>query len=529
MHFKSIEKMQSSLSFLEPGPIHYIDHELIRLAWFSGKPSDNLHIFEDGIVIGKLSFSETRSVDPIYHETLLPDAIHSLLNTVILRKQADRGWMVIPNESTSVYFCNTLVSDMQLLIAFEYQLMPSKINLAILGLMGYFPGNLTLFKEIQMIRYLYGLSLETMACQKVKDYKFNKHDDEAMVNRLAEIIPKNVKTYLGLSGGMDSRFVLGILLKSNVKPELITQENAESSIANEIADVLSLSHKITITDNLDAYSYTMMTDGLIYFKGGAYSRLRNELEKNSLFHLGLNAGAIIENNLQTAWKRLSKSENIYEDLIWHGLLNFIPKTFYGYKHLSEKEVIFNYLKRELKFGKEYYQFHTKKQWSSWFFHLHGLRWISAHTADLSFYSYPINILLDREAVSYGLSSSAYSNFYKDRLRKLNQDLLPQVQIDYSEGRPYKMKPIIVRDIYKIYHEFLKRFVVHVKNKKKKNNGFIASRIKKESLKVDQNLDHLFKDYFIEGYDATLQNNQITNGNKRAAITLYNTLKFLKAG
>ncbi len=526
----AMEKLRSSLHEFNPGPVHQFSENEFQLNWFSVKPADNLHVYKNGYVVGKIAFEEACSPDPMVHQENMPDRTNTLLINVQIERDG-KGWKIKPNQSTCIFYSKNSISDMQLLIADNCQYTPDMMHFAILASVGYFPGNLTLFEEIQKIPFLHALLLPGFELKREEEYRKNLPNDGKMIERLVDVLPKVQKTYLGLSGGMDSRFVLGVLLKAGITPELITQKGDEIDIAAKVASKLNLKHSLALSPPLAPQMYTIMTDGLIYYKGGTYSRLRDAIDKDSVFHFGLSAGAIIENTMKTAWKRPGNKSNIYDDLIFYGLLNYAPNQFNGLAKRYSKQDVLAYLKKNLAFGKEYTDFKGGKQWSSWFYHLHrALRWCGDHTADLSFYTYPVLILRDLEAVSYGIPTSAYENFYKDRLRKMNQKLMPNLDIAYSQNRPVKMLPLVVRDFNKIYYEFFKRFLARFQAKKKvsltKSAGGEKLKFYNE-VDLEDTVNPNFKNYIRKNLKELVLDETVSKNEKRAAVTLHHVLNYIQ--
>jgi hypothetical protein len=188
---RCINKMRSALSSFDCGSVQVINMGNTWLTWFGYKPSDNLHVYNDGYIIGKLSFAETCEKNPIIHNERMPGLIHSLLNCVKIRKS--KGEVVVePNNITNVFYQESTVSDSQLLIADLKNLLPSSEGVAILSTVGYLPGNLSIFHRVRKIPFLESYNLSSQKLLKAGQLAYRKNNDAEMINRLTHIVPKGI-------------------------------------------------------------------------------------------------------------------------------------------------------------------------------------------------------------------------------------------------------------------------------------------------------------------------------------------------
>jgi hypothetical protein len=497
--------------------------------WFSAKPQDQLHIFKNAVVVGKLRFDEKQIDQPIYHKNEILESfinlnLDPLLSTTIIYFD-ESNIEVIPNETTSIYYSKQSISDFQLLIAKTENLWPSPVNTQILAGVGYFPGNMTLFENIKKIPYLFKLKNDQLI--KVDDFTPSKHNDKNLVNRLVDIVPGSVNQSLAMSGGLDSRFVLGILMKSGIKPKLFSLDGKEKPIVQKVANTYDLELQVDDQKHIKHHLYTLMTDARIYFRGGNYSKMISEYQAEGIIHYGFCLLPYNENSFASAWKKPSIKSNLYDDLINYALLPRVPTSgFTQFKTTLNKTNMFKVLKEEMKFGIDSYTFKlkTKKEIATWFYHLaRGLTWTYAHLSDLSFFKYPVFLLGDKKACEIGFRSSAYSNFNKERLRKINQKLFTDSNIDYSDNRSFKSLPPVIKDISKIYNEFFKKLIARykgIKNQKPDDSPGWFDNIKPTEAKS-------FNKYFSVSYKNIIDDEKINFSLKRAAVTINDTLIFLE--
>lgn len=499
------------------------DHYLF---WFSAKPQDQLSVFKNGFIIGKTDFNEDYVAHSIEKKHLdLPEQLHPLLQSTKV-EVIDDEIVITPNHITSIFYSEKgCVSDHQLLIAKHEQLIPNNLRIQLLCGIGYFPGNLTLFESVKKIPYLFALHLKQLQVHQIDKFNPKPNNDNEMMSCFLDSIPDKKEVTLSISGGMDSRFVLGLLLKKGIKPNLVTLKGNELNIVNELASQLQLNLEVVKFNLIPAYQYSLMTDGRIYFRGGNYSQMVDEFKPNELIYNGLAILPTNENSFASAWKKPGKLQTIYEDLIDYALIQRVPiKGFHSFINPIGKLKMKDFLTQRLSFGKQYHQFTSRKQWAIWFYHLHrGLTWTPAHLADLSFYIHPVFILSDKKASEIGISCSAYANFNKERLRKMNQKLFNKVRIDYSDNRKFESESLFILPFSKIYNEYFRKFFKRFQHLKtypsqNKTNWF-------ENLNDDQ--AKAFKNYFKTDLKTMLFANEYSFNEKRIAVTLNHVLLFLE--
>ncbi|MFU8773970.1 MAG: hypothetical protein ACNA8H_16315, partial [Anaerolineales bacterium] len=464
---QSLQKMADQLEGIQVGPLIGVKVGDYQLGWMKCKHFENFHAFEDGFLIGKIRFDEKPQDDIIQHTGKMPSEFHPLLEGTLIRVNG-KTIVCEPLNTTNIYYYQDSVSDMQLLIADLERLKPSPEGVAVLATVGYFPGNLTLFNEIKKIPFLLKYDVSQKKTIGNTKIEIHKPDDNRLIERLVEIVPEHPRQYLGISAGYDSRFVLGILLRGKINLELIHLLSIEETdLVKQIASVLNLPLHI-VEDKakpFNTYAYSLATDAQIYLGGGGYSCTHEYIDPSSLYHNGFYANAVLKNAFKTAMKIPGKIESIYHKLIDHALLSNVNSEIIGLKHFNQKNELREYLERELDFGKHYFEMKTKKEWANWFSYLHlGLRWCKATTADLSYFTQPIFLLSDIVALTYGISSSAWSNFKNDRVRAMNRILLPYLDVAYSGGQ-ITYNNTITNSINKVKYEYFNRLMVYMRGRK----------------------------------------------------------------
>ena len=183
-----------------------------------------------------------------------------------------------------------------------------------------------------------------------------------MIEKLISVIPNSEDTTVALSGGMDSRFILGLLMKRGISPKIYTLTSFEDGIVEEVSQKLNLTLVKNSVSPLNEFVYTLMSDARIYYRGGNYSRMCNTLHSKELLHVGIWSDPIIENAFKSAWKKPAQVKSVYKNFIWYNLLQkTADDRINGFTENVSKRDIFNILYDGLAFQKNYYDFPNRKQ------------------------------------------------------------------------------------------------------------------------------------------------------------------------
>lgn len=528
----ALQKFIDSVPGIKFGPINRLNLPSLSLGWFRGKSHENLHVFDDGIILGKLSFSEESRDQAIYHDGNMPQEILPL-STGVRVKISENEVIVEPFNITNIYYGQESVSDMQLLIADAEGLLPSHESVAVFAAMGYYPGNMTLFSEVQKIPFRSTYDLISRKVTTPRQIEYQLPDDEKLLDRLLEVLPYHPRQYLSLSAGYDSRFILGIMKNAGVTPELIhVKDHYQTKLVEQLAEQLNI--PLTVVRDyqahlLDPKTYTLLTDAQIYLRGGNYSSVRNSLRQNSLYHTGIFSGPIIKKVYGTATKFLFSINSLYSNLIEYVSLTKCDSTISGLTRVAHKEDLRNFLMEKLAFGNEYCCFKTDKEWANWFCYMHeAIRWGQAHLSDLSYFSQPVFLLSDLPATMLGISSKASDNYLHDRVRKFNYRLLPELTVPYNYAGSY-VPEVSLTDYWRklrseyISRAYLEKYIFHMPDQR--------DLIKSKAITMDEKIEinsSLFGNYFSERIESFINNTNYTYTAKRAAATIGYALEFLES-
>lgn len=494
-----------------------------ELIWTSIKTIDNLTVFKDGFVVGKTDFHQQYSLNPFEQkDEFVPHELHPLLLSSMIRT-TENGLEVQPGEQMSIYYSTDNVSDFSILISLLENKVPSLEAVGMLSATGYFLGNVTLFPGIQKISYLSRLVLPENKEFQHSSFSPKKNDDDLMVKRFLEVIPEKIDTAISLSGGMDSRFVLGLLFKKGYKPNVYSRVCDEEDIIKEICDKTGLSVKFTNFPEMNDYTYTVRTDARIYHRGGNYYRMINDVKTDEFIFNGLSAEPALKHVDKSVWKNpFVLKKNVVNRIINLGYLGDVKEKIDGL--LIEKKQLRLFYQECINPINQRLNVEKKHEITRFFDHFNcSMNLTHAHTADLAYFRYPIFLLAEKGAVEWGLRSPLYLGLNDDRLRRLNLKLTPQFPIDYSSGRLFKERPFIINDIYKLYIEYVQRFIVFIRYVRNRRKGTA-----KKYLKPEAKLSFITNPGFLNYFDRDLANLQassdVTGNVKRAAITVNNVLK-----
>lgn len=519
---KTLNKVRQALSGFgyKCGPIETISLKDRYLGWFRSRPDDNLHVYQNGVVIGKLEFGEQSLENGAHHESEMPIELNPLLRAVCVRF-VQESIIVTPNGVTNIYVCEDNVSDMQLIIADLNKLHPSHIGVALLGTVGYFPGNETLFEEITRIPFLKSYCMSTRAYSNAGQFTYRKNDDLAMLDRLVSLVDPHQRHDLLVTGGYDSRTIAYCLRQANVSMRLIHGASDEQEIVEELARQLESPLIIAYEERrLSITEYTLITDAQIYAYGGNHQRYIPYLNNHHLTHTGHFVEALNKFPWNAAWKRVKPGFSFYKKLIRDGLLRgYYSRHVIGLNEFNHSESIAEYLEDSQLYTLDYYADFRPSELARWYFFLHrGLRWAPSTLADIGYHSTLQFLAGDQIALEYAISSSAFSNFANDRIRLLLAKVMPEVQLAYSNGQPRVPRSEPLRTFEKLYYEYGIRARMFLRSQKE---SYSSSPTRYELQENDE-----FRRYFSQPAERLFADPVVSSPVKRAAATTNEVLNFL---
>ncbi|MBI9061377.1 MAG: hypothetical protein JEZ14_05280 [Marinilabiliaceae bacterium] len=493
--------------------------EEYQLFWTNVRAVDNLTVYKNGFVIGKVAFNQPHSDHPYdYKDMEIPSDINPLLNFVVVKKN-DRGWKIEPGEQGAIYYSGEAISDYTLLLALLHGVSPDRYGVGMLVATGYFIANATLFSAIKRVKYLHGITLPEMSEYRCADFEPVVNNDREMIRHLVSLLPVDIKASISLSGGMDSRFVLGLLTKKSIVPNAYTLPSEETGLVEDICKHLHLKLHVQRADGMHNFQYTLRTDARIYSSGGNYHKMIHEFMPDHYIFNGLCAEPALKNVYSSVWKdfRVKKTE-VINQIIALVYLGDVCEEIKGVNiRKSELKQKYKELFSDLTIMAESLK---KHEITRLFNHFNrSLNWVQAHTMDLSYTIYPLFLLANKRAVELGIRSPLYNNLYADRLRRMNVSLLPGCNVNYSGNRPFNGKSFLIRDIYKIYHEYFSRVFVYLKNR---NEGRKGGRIS-ERTRFELEEGKGFEQYFTHPLNELLSRPEVRKNTKRAALTVNNVL------
>lgn len=433
------------------------------LLWAGAQERENLHRFTDGLLLGKLEVDEVHHVEVIDHDTPIPSTLPSIPASVVIRTDGDL--VIEPVGVATVFTTGRCASDRQLLLAATLGMRPGPAGVAVVAGIGYYPGNLSMFDEITRIPFLHRWHAGTTSVSAMRSLVLPKPDDEAMIDQLVRTVPNGGVHSVGLSGGLDSRFVLGILLRAGADVKITRFTDGETPLVEEIARTLDL--EITpagpyyaADDELSPLQFTLRTDALIWSGVIQHNRLARAIAPDEIYHSGQFSDSINKNAFKTAWKEPDQRGPYWDRLIDRGLLAAVPEVQPDLRHFADKAETRAHVKHAIEFERNYVEFKTKKQWANWVYYMNrGMRWAQAFYDDLSWEANHAFVLSDIDAQLLGIATGFWDNFRNDRAKRLNHMMLPTVTTPYMGGEPLTPRRGASGALAKLEYEYIKRLRV----------------------------------------------------------------------
>lgn len=436
-----VAKARSALAPQLPcGPVHVVPMGTDReLAWFRGRSSDGLHSYRDGVVVGLLALDEPGDDAPQVHDGPLPDSVAPLMSAATI---TNRG-VVRPANITNVFWSGDRASDSQLVLADAAGLRPSPFGVAVMCAVGHLVGDETLFAEARRITLAHELDMSTGRQQPTQPLPLVAPDggDDAFIDHLLGLLPSGGHHHLALSGGVDSRAILGLLVARGLRPTAVALRNRDHDelIAEQIAAALELEVHLAPTgaaapETPDAV-YTLATDAQLYFGGARWSRLAPLVVPDSIVHFGLMGEGVFKNAFGSVWKRPTSLRRVPTAAVERGLLGRAPARLTGLRAPIGRSELIGTLRDRFDRLDALVPLSTRRQHANWvFFHSRAVRWGQASAAELTA-ARGTCLAGDLTAWLIASRSGAWENHAHQRIRAVTQRLLPDVTVPYASGLP----------------------------------------------------------------------------------------------
>ena len=238
----------------------------------------------------------------------------------------------------------TDIDEISLLEFLQYRFVTGKYTLAknifciepsSVYSINYSETNIQIEREIYW-RFRYTPTIDSKAIAEEKIY----NSLNEIISRYKKSIFKNKKIGINLTGGLDSRFIIGLLIQNGIPKEKIYSFTFGSStcedikIAKKISSFLNINHNEEIlddyfTDFFDKQNITDILDDIgfftYYFQGYGFKKL-NKKNKDIDFLLSGFDGFFVS---------LYASEQLFEATDYHQIVDFIYKV--NATMLSEKD------------------------------------------------------------------------------------------------------------------------------------------------------------------------------------------------
>jgi hypothetical protein len=367
--------------------------------------------------------------------------------------------------ATLAFWHGDTVSDRQLLLAAHHELRPGPIGVAMLAGLGYFPGLASLFDDVHRIPMLERWDVGRSTGERTRSLSLPRPDDDAMVERLVSLVPTDVPHAIGMSGGYDSRFTLGILRRAGADLRIVRFADQETELVEAIARQLGLEIQSAGSfaehdGERDPFEFMLLSDAQIWHSVAQYGRLRRWLAPQDVFHSGQFSDSLTKNTLKTAWKSPDIRTPFWDRLVRSGFLQNAPAVQPCLRSIARREELGEAVEAAIEHNRSYLELRTKKQWSNWIYYTNrAMRWSQAYYDDLSFSTSLTYLLSDLDAQLLGISTSFWPNLHNDRVAALNRKLLPQLDVPYAGGAPVTPRGGVRGAWTKLEYEYLQRFRV----------------------------------------------------------------------
>jgi hypothetical protein len=376
----------------------------------------------------------------------------------------DRGstLRITPIGVRNVYRDGLDISDSSLLLAAVGRRAVSPVHLGILASSTYLPGRLTLFPEIRRIQFHHQLTLTGDSwTESLLPWPEPASSDHDLVERITQALAADHPATVAVTGGYDSRFVLGVLRRAGRALTLVHKSGPEDEddLVREIARAAGLPLTLVPEQGpeiLEPLRHTAATDAGVYLIGNTLVSLEDAAPRGQEIHFGHICS--VKNGYISAYNRTPPRADMVASTIDNVLLRGRGTLTAIDVDPAEARAV---LEAELRDQLDLLPLRSNKAKGTLLYFLNrGLRWSDAHHGGLSLFNPTISPMSELSSSIWSFGTSMWDNLANDRVRRINHDHGFDLGLPYGDGGRATPYPALVRPVRKVRYEYLDRFLHH---------------------------------------------------------------------
>lgn len=268
--------------------------------------------------------------------------------------------------------------------------------------------------------------------------------EEDFVAILCELVQMPDPAVLALTGGYDSRLVLGALRRSDRR--LVTTHQRwranDEAVARRVADAAGYEFVVvddTARARVSDISYVIATDAQVTYRAGSLSSIAGVFDRIRPLYTGQFADVSSKNAFPTAFVGHPPTGDPVSHLVDRKL--FRDASSFG----CDLAAVRSELISELHDLAPPIDVDARKGIVGWhYYSSRGLRWIEGQHADIALFHEVLSPLGDLRLVFHGMRASTWDDLGHERSRRLNESLGVGFGIAYSDGGPASATPGLAR-------------------------------------------------------------------------------------
>lgn len=299
-------------------------------------------------------------------------------------------------------------------------------------------GNHSLFEGIDRVPVLHELAIASsgVVTARALPSPVPVPDEAAFLDVLTELARGAGTALLALTGGYDSRLVLGALRRAQRDVLLVheTWKPADERAARRIADALLLELIVvpnTAREVVPDIALVVANDAQVTYRAGSFSSfVHPRLDPHRAVYTGQFADVTTKNAWPVAFVGNAPFGDQVARLVDRKLLVGVSPL--GCAPEEAREEIINELRRHT----PPVETRSRKGIVGWHYYAsRGMRWIEGHHADLALFHEVLSPLGDLRLVLHGVLGSTWGDMGHERARRLNAALGMGLGVGYTDGGP----------------------------------------------------------------------------------------------